>query len=447
MKNKLTLNLGLKLISVLFAFALWLIVVNVDDPMTTKQFKDITVNILNEELLSEQGQVYQIMEDSAKVTITVKAKRSVIESLSKSDFYASADFAERITASNIPIKVRATKNENKIVDIDLNNNTVKILIESKEDKQIPVELHLRGTTADGFTVGSTRVNPDNITITGPASAIGKVAKVVLQADVSGLNKDASMTLSGVLCDARGEAVDDARIEKSIEQYQADIKLLHTKSIDLDFHVEGEVASGYRYINMEYTPTTVNIAGDEKALSAVSTLTIPSSELKIQGATGNIIKKVDISKYLPSGLQLANSAEKEIQVTLKIQKLENKTFTVPVSAIDVLNTPVGLDMTFDSYDTLNVEVQGLAQDLERLTSDDIHLSVDLKGKQVGLYYMETTVTVSEGFIVSNPPMIRVLLKSRSVPEEFSTQKPSAGSDVTQQTTQNPIASPTVKPTAE
>ena len=50
MKNKLTLNLGLKLISVLFAFALWLIVVNVDDPMTTKQFKDITVNILNEEL-------------------------------------------------------------------------------------------------------------------------------------------------------------------------------------------------------------------------------------------------------------------------------------------------------------------------------------------------------------------------------------------------------------
>lgn len=446
MKNKLTLNLGLKLISVLFAFVLWLIVVNVDDPMMTKKFKDIPVNILNENLLEEQGQVYEVMDNSATVTITVKAKRSVIESLSKSDFYASADFAERITANNVPIKVRATKNENKISDINLDNNTVKIMIESKENKQVPVELHLKGTTADGFTVGSTHVNPNNITITGPASEISKVAKVVLQADVSGLNADTSVVLTGVLCNAAGEAVDETRIEKSVEQYQADIKLLHTKSVDLDFAVEGEVASGYRYISMEYTPTTVSIAGEEKALSTISTLEIPSSELNIAGATGNVIKKVDISKYLPSGLQLSNSVEKEIQVTLKVQRMESKTLTFPVSAIDVLNTPVGLDMTFDYYDTVSVIVQGLSQDLDRITSDDIHLSVDLKGKQAGLYYMETAVTVPDGYTISAPPTVRVLLKSRSTTDSVSTQMP-ATSDVTQETIQSSQPSPTVQPTAD
>ena len=45
MKKSLTNNIGLKLLAFLFAFMLWLLVVNIDDPVDTKTFDSIPVTI------------------------------------------------------------------------------------------------------------------------------------------------------------------------------------------------------------------------------------------------------------------------------------------------------------------------------------------------------------------------------------------------------------------
>ena len=45
MKNKLTNNIGLKFAAVLFAALLWLIVVNVDDPVDTNIYRNIPVTV------------------------------------------------------------------------------------------------------------------------------------------------------------------------------------------------------------------------------------------------------------------------------------------------------------------------------------------------------------------------------------------------------------------
>ena len=47
MKKKLTNNLSLKICSCVFAVLLWLVVVNVDNPVKTKQFDNITVKMQN----------------------------------------------------------------------------------------------------------------------------------------------------------------------------------------------------------------------------------------------------------------------------------------------------------------------------------------------------------------------------------------------------------------
>ena len=47
MKEKLTNNLGLKLLSLLMATLLWLVVVNSQDPLETRTFTDIPVKIIN----------------------------------------------------------------------------------------------------------------------------------------------------------------------------------------------------------------------------------------------------------------------------------------------------------------------------------------------------------------------------------------------------------------
>ena len=50
-KYKFTDNLGLKIIAVIFAAFLWLIVVNLDNPVSTQTFSEVPVTIINEDII------------------------------------------------------------------------------------------------------------------------------------------------------------------------------------------------------------------------------------------------------------------------------------------------------------------------------------------------------------------------------------------------------------
>ena len=56
-KDIFTNNLGLKLLALVFSIALWIIVVNVDDPSQSKNFT-ATVQVINAEVLANQGKYY-----------------------------------------------------------------------------------------------------------------------------------------------------------------------------------------------------------------------------------------------------------------------------------------------------------------------------------------------------------------------------------------------------
>ena len=57
MKNKFTKNWGLKLVSFLFAVLVWIVVTNINDPISPLPVSDVPVTIRHAELISERGQV------------------------------------------------------------------------------------------------------------------------------------------------------------------------------------------------------------------------------------------------------------------------------------------------------------------------------------------------------------------------------------------------------
>lgn len=79
MRRRLMNNLGLKIVALLFAAILWLMVVNINDPVEKKTYRDITVRILHSEIITNRGKTYRVQNDSNKVSVVVTAKRSVLE--------------------------------------------------------------------------------------------------------------------------------------------------------------------------------------------------------------------------------------------------------------------------------------------------------------------------------------------------------------------------------
>ena len=84
----MTNNLGLKILAVIFASVLWLAVVNIDDPKTTRTFTT-TVSVENNDYLTENGKYYEIVNNSNTVTFKVSGKRSYLERMSNIDFKAT----------------------------------------------------------------------------------------------------------------------------------------------------------------------------------------------------------------------------------------------------------------------------------------------------------------------------------------------------------------------
>ena len=69
-KYKLTKNLGLKVIAFFFAAILWLVVVNLDNPVVSSAFREIPVTIVNDDIITSAGDVYQVVgEQTVSVVV------------------------------------------------------------------------------------------------------------------------------------------------------------------------------------------------------------------------------------------------------------------------------------------------------------------------------------------------------------------------------------------
>ena len=81
MKKGLMNNWGLKILSFLLAVMLWLIVVNIDDPVTTQTFNNIPVAVTNAEVLAATNQTYQIEDGTHIVSVTLRENICVINNI------------------------------------------------------------------------------------------------------------------------------------------------------------------------------------------------------------------------------------------------------------------------------------------------------------------------------------------------------------------------------
>ena len=103
MKKRLTNNLALKLAALAFAFLLWLIVVNEIDPVERRTYSNVVVTMLHDELILNKGNTYRIVNGNT-ATVTVTAKRSILEKISPEAIRATADIKDIQLSSFVPIE-------------------------------------------------------------------------------------------------------------------------------------------------------------------------------------------------------------------------------------------------------------------------------------------------------------------------------------------------------
>lgn len=149
-----TNNFGLKIMALLFAVVLWLVVVNIDDPMQTKSFTT-SVLIENESAITDMGKCYEIVNGSNTINFKVSAKRSVLRMLSNTDFRATADMSRIEDWTRVPIEISATRYTSS-VSFSSRTQYLEVRVEDLQTKQLAINADYEGAPAAGCAVGEVK---------------------------------------------------------------------------------------------------------------------------------------------------------------------------------------------------------------------------------------------------------------------------------------------------
>lgn len=412
MKRMILNNWTLKLLSVVIAIIVWLIVVNYDNPYQTRTISGIPIEVVNEDVILDNDMTYTVTGNQT-ATIRVRCPRKVAQNLRAADFKAEADFNNLYSLTN-QVPVRITCINNKVIDEEITQitNSMEVELEQVTSQRIDVKAKVSGEPSSGYQVGQVSCSPAFVTVKGTQSMLDQIGSVGVEVNVDGVSQNMTSNAPLQFYNAGGSSLDAdvvSALTVSTNNISVEVEILNVKMVNIGYNVTGQdaVAEGYRYSGIEVNPTSVQVSGRKSVLAEVTSLDLPEGELDVTGASEDITKTFDLRELLPEGVTLVDETAYEVTVDLRVEQLQRKIISIPLSEIILENLDENLRIVNEGA-TLPVTVEGLGADLDELTSDEISATVDLRDKEAGTHTVAAEVEVPSGFNVVGTASIRLEL---------------------------------------
>ena len=423
MKKLLTRNLGLKLASLLLAFVLWFLVAQIYDPKDTVTFNNIQVRLINTELLDEEGKVYEVLDNSNLVRVTVTGPQSIVKSeLRRSDIVAEADMSKLTDINTIAITYYCENISNDSVEIKGNHDSVRLNVEDKTSKWIKLESNTIGDVASGYMIGNVTLDQTNIEVTGPKSAISQVDHAGVDINVTDSTTSLSANVDIKLYDADDNELVLESVKKNVDSAYMTVEVLATKEVPVEIEYMGVPEDGYMATGeVERSVPTVRIAGTVSTLVGISAITVPEDRMNITGQSDNLVDIINLKEYLPANVRLADkSFDGKITATVYIEPIVSKDLTVAAENISVTGVPDGMEAEITSTaEEYNITVSGLSRDVSILHDSSVtgilNLTQWMEDNGVeeltpGTYTIPVTFNLAEDITVVPDINIHIRLKN-------------------------------------
>jgi len=214
MSSRLTKNLGLKALSLLIAFGLWVLVAGEQE----------TVRVFNAALdIALADRAATAGDAPAKVQVRLRGPEVVLRSLSDKDLSVPVDLSDAPAGSRAVrmLGPRAVRGVPSGVAVDaIVPDRISLAIERRIQRTVPVEAALEGAPAPGYRVTEVLVEPSRIRVEGPESEVLRLASLRTVPIALRDRREGITLLTGVSLDSPRTRILDTgpvRIEVRIEK--------------------------------------------------------------------------------------------------------------------------------------------------------------------------------------------------------------------------------------
>jgi len=304
-----------------------------------------------------------------------------------------------------------------------NPTTVDVKLEPLAIQTLPVRLSLSGTPAIGYQAGQVTIEPTEVIISGPQSLVDRVARAGVLINLEDVGESIEQAMEIQIVDEQNVPVEGITINP--ESVHVSIPLSQRggfRDVAVKVVVRGQVAAGYRLENISVFPPVITVFAVDPELVSELPGVVDTQPLELQDAKQDITTRLALN--LPENVTIVGTeGAKTVQVQVAISPIQ--------TSVTLLNQPINLIGLPDaltaqiSPQTVDVIISGPLPVLEVLTPQDITVTVDVTGLDVGTHQLtpklETEMeNVSEESIL--PGTVEVILSLPPTPTPTVTPFP-------------------------
>lgn len=432
-KRKITDNLSLKIMSVAIAIVVWLIVVNIDNPVGTNYYTITDVELINKEYVESSdtiGKMCMPEENQDSVRVAITASKKIRDRIRLSDITAVADLQQAVSLDTdpvmVPITVTCSASGVLPSDIKVTPQNLTVNLDEKETQEFVVNVS-KGDTKPGkdYEVGSLTASPEKIRITGPKTLVNKIDKVNAAIALDGNTEDYTQEVNLTIYDKNQEALSESEMNSLRIENNAKVvvtaKLWKIRTgVKIAAGYVGTPASGYQVGSVKTVPDTISVAGNTEDLESLSEndnmITIPADRIDISGESKDVERKISLKNLLPDNVKLTSDSSEDVWVTVSILPVGSQEFNLPTKNIEVKNKPDNLQVTFETAQ-IALRIRSESEDLADLNIDeDVKAEIDLKDKEVGNYKVPVKLSLPDGYEMVEDVYTEVVISPASVSDE-------------------------------
>ncbi|MCW5878966.1 MAG: hypothetical protein KIS80_08900 [Anaerolineales bacterium] len=399
-------NLGTVLLAFAIAFAVWVSAVVATDPNEARDFPTpLALQVRNQDagliiVGNLPGQVLLRLGAPVSLWDRLTALPGAVEVFIDLEGLEAGEHT-------LPIQLDSELRPLRVVQI--NPEEVTFQLEPLAVQEFPVLAQVMGSPALGFETGDLNLGSASTTVSGPATLVAEVDRVVASLNIADARDTVSAQVSLTALDEAGNVLSGLTLNPAqAEISQTIVQAGGYREVAVRVQTVGFLASGFRVTSVTVDPPVITLFSTDSEVVAGLPGYVDTLPLDISGLNETVTTRLALS--LPPGVIVVGE-QQNVQVSVGVSPIE--TSTLLNLQVEVAGLASGLQAAL-SPQTVSVVVSGPLTTLQNLQAGDIRIFVDLTGLQAGTHVLvpEVEVLPRDVEIVSvSPSQIEVTITSR------------------------------------
>jgi len=401
-------NIRTFLLAFILGVSVWISAVTGADPDDEKPYP----NPVPLEVIGQDPSLVLTSLIPSTIEVTLRAPRSVWDQLNaQEDSVSSILDISGLSAGEHTQPVQVRINARPVQIVLITPETITFTLEPLKTQTLPVDISLTGQPAVGFQTGEPTVEPTQIAISGPESIVNQAMKARVLVNLDGTRESIDAAYDIQVVDDQNKVLNGITINPESAQVKIPLSPQSGyRDLAVKVLMQGQVASGYRLENITLFPPVITVFAPDPELVNALPAVVDTQPLDIQDAKANISTRLALS--LPDNIEIVGTKTVEVQVDITpIQT--SLTLHLPINLIGL---PEGFEAQI-SPEIVDVIISGPVPVLDALTPQDIKVTVDVTGLDLGTHQLEPKVEVFVENVLKGsilPSTVEVVLSVKPTP---------------------------------